>query len=101
MTSQARCGARNCGAPIMWTTTAAGGSQPVDQEPSPDGVVVVKTVGSSHRSRVVMDLSVPVDKDEARHTPHHQTCPSSDQFRRRAASSQSVVRDRPEPPMMF
>jgi hypothetical protein len=100
MTDQARCGARNCGAPIMWTTTAAGVSQPVDQEPDPKGVVVVKTVGSSHRSRVVMDLDAPIGKDEARHTPHHQTCPSSAQFRSRA-SGQPVVRDKPLPPTMF
>jgi hypothetical protein len=100
MTSQARCGARDCGAPIMWTTTATGVSQPVDQEPSPDGVVVVKTVGSSHRSRVVMDLSAPIDKDEARHKPHHQTCPSSGQFRR--ASGRATLRDKPpEGPVLF
>lgn len=98
MTSQARCGARNCGAPIMWTTTEAGGSQPVDQEPSPDGVVVVKTVGSSHRSRVVKALDAPLEEGEARHKPHHQTCPSSDQFRRRA---QGVVRDKQLPPALF
>lgn len=99
MSSQARCGARNCGALILWTTTEAGGSQPVDLEPSPDGVVVVKTVGSSCRSRVVKALDAKLEEGETRHKPHHQTCPSSAQFRSRA-SGKPVVRD-PALPTIF
>jgi hypothetical protein len=76
--SRASCG--DCGKPILWTTTEAGKSQPVDSDPMASGPVLVHWEGRRARSRVYRpddDDSPPPYGHERRHVPHAATCPQA------------------------
>lgn len=73
-----RAGAcRSCSAPVVWTTTIAGKSIPLDPDPHPDGNVVP----DGTRVRVLTDAEMPATTPAWR--AHWTTCPHANQHRRR------------------
>lgn len=74
---------RSCGAEIMWVPTAAGKRLPLNAEPDPLGNVVLRR----RENRTVFAHVLKKNEEdlfaERRWMPHHATCPSVDQHRRK------------------
>lgn len=68
-----------CGAPVIWTQTAAGKLMPVDATPNPDGNVVVDPAGNA-----TVDGSPPlfVDAGHTVHLSHFVSCPDAAKWRK-------------------
>ena len=71
---------RSCQAEIMWVVTEKGRRMPVNASPDPMGNVVLRH-GPDRTFAVV--LGKGEETDERRFMPHHATCPSVDQHRRK------------------
>lgn len=69
---------RSCSAPILWATTVAGQSMPLDPEPVANGNVAVEPDG---RVRVV-GIRLPLGTDE-RYVSHFVTCEQSKEWQGR------------------
>ena len=74
---------RACSAPIVWATTSAGKSMPVDAEPSPDGnVLLFATVDRKWIAIVMGKGEAAKSAARERFTSHFANCPSAESFRR-------------------
>jgi hypothetical protein len=80
---------RSCGAAIRWATTVNGKRTPVDDQPVPDGDLVLSdpTPGAyapNVAKYVAPDQPPLFDVEEPpRFVSHFATCPNADQHRRR------------------
>ena len=90
MTTQAprtytTCLGAGCRALIFWVTTEGGKQMPLDQEPHPDGnVLLVPQADGTLRGRVLTGRDLPARGPAYR--PHHRSCPDADRFRRKRPS---------------
>jgi hypothetical protein len=81
----ATCG--SCGAPIRWAVTVNGKRMPVDDQPVPDGNLVLSdpTPGAyapTAAHYVQPDQLTLFGDEPPRFTSHFATCPNADQHRR-------------------
>jgi hypothetical protein len=68
---------RSCGAPIRWVITVNDKRMPVDDEPVPDGNVLL----DGDRATVIDPGQLLLD-DPPRFVSHFATCPNADHHRR-------------------
>ena len=70
---------RSCGARVTWLRTTSGKNIPVNEDPDPNGniVVIAGTVTCA-----VVDPTQEMDKPH--YMPHHATCPQGKDWRRRS-----------------
>ena len=74
----------SCGAAILWTLTRTGKSMPVDEEPHPDGNVVLRRDGGKGPLIAhVLSKGDHVDVMTKLHRSHFATCPHAARHRRR------------------
>jgi hypothetical protein len=85
---------RSCNAEIIWTITDKGNRMPVDQEPAPDGNLVLCLCGPgrlcirdgsrliTNHAHVASTIEGPLMNGEF-HLSHFVTCPSAASHRRR------------------
>lgn len=76
---------RSCGARITWLKTAAGKSIPVDEDPAPDGNIVVdegiaRVLGREEMAQVKRTANELYF--EPRYRSHFATCPQAREWRR-------------------
>lgn len=78
---------RSCGARIRWATTANGNRMPIDDEPVPDGNIVLSdpTPGAYAPVALLVDPDAPMLDDPPRFVAHFATCPNADQHRKRTS----------------
>jgi hypothetical protein len=69
---------RSCGAAITWTVTVAGKRMPLDDQPHPDGTVLIDPDG---RSRVPAKADL-INTTRPRWMPHWATSPHADSHRK-------------------
>jgi len=74
------CKGGSCGAPIIFVKTQTGADLPIDEEPNPEGNVVLEADGKAQ---------VLPPKEAERYTgekymPHWKTCPDREKFKARA-----------------
>lgn len=70
---------RSCGARITWLETAGGKKIPVDEDPVPDGNIIV--VG-----KMAHVLGKGQETTEPRYVSHFVTCPQAGEWRGRAST---------------
>jgi hypothetical protein len=81
-----RC--RSCGAPIRWAVTVNGKRMPVDDQPTPDGTLVLSDPSPGAYAPTVAQYVEPEQSplfevpDPPRFTSHFATCPNADQHRK-------------------
>jgi hypothetical protein len=77
-----RC--RSCGAPIRWAVTVNGKRMPVDDQPVPDGNLVLSdpTPGAYAPVAAAFDPQQLLIDDPPRFVSHFATCPQADQYRK-------------------
>ena len=85
-TGHSRCSGPRCGAIVRWVLTEAGRRMPLDEDPHPDGTVVLRHgPDGAVRAHVLTGAELPAQETAWR--PHWQTCPDSSQLRRRKAAA--------------
>jgi len=72
---------RSCGADVLWVPTLAGKRMPLNASPDPMGNVVLRKLPTGETFAHVLRKDEATD--ERRFMPHHATCPSAAQHRRR------------------
>lgn len=72
---------RSCGAPILWATTAAGKSMPLDPEPAENGNVEAVADAHGRWSVVAVHAQPPVFGGPL-YLAHFVTCPNAAEHRR-------------------
>jgi hypothetical protein len=77
------CKAPGCGAMIRWLYTEKRNAMPLDEEPHPDGNVVLVKVGHETLARVLGGADLPAQQTAYR--AHWATCPGSDAMRAQRA----------------
>jgi hypothetical protein len=77
-----RC--RSCGAAIRWAVTVNGKRMPVDDEPVPDGNLMLSdpTPGAYAPTAAHVDPDALLLDDPPRFVSHFSTCPNADQHRK-------------------
>jgi hypothetical protein len=83
-----QCRDADCGAPLIWASTARGKAMPVDAEPQPDGNVLLTDVGlPSPQATVVDPAAEPLGGwPGTLHHSHFTTCPGADRWRHKRTS---------------
>jgi hypothetical protein len=76
------CG--SCGAPIRWAVTVNGKRMPVDDQPVPDGNLILSdpAPGAYAPTAAVIDPDALLIGDPPRFVSHFVTCPNAAQHRR-------------------
>lgn len=77
---------RSCGAPIRWAVTVNGKRMPLDEQPDPDGNLVLSDPTPGAYAPTVAfttQNTLPLPDDPPRFTSHFATCPNADQHRRK------------------
>ncbi|MBN1628154.1 MAG: hypothetical protein JW990_00170 [Thermoleophilia bacterium] len=70
---------RSCGARITWLETAGGGRMPVDEDPTPEGnVVVVGKMAKVCKNAAAAEALYP---GQPRYLSHFVTCPQAGAWR--------------------
>lgn len=67
---------RSCGAALLWATTEAGRTMPLDAEPTPTGDFVIY-------GATAVKIPRGGTADPPRYTSHFVTCPNAAQHRRK------------------
>ena len=74
---------RSCGARITWLETAGGNRIPVDEDPVPNGnIVVVGRMAKVCKNAAAAETLYP---GEPRYVSHFATCPQAGQWRKKKA----------------
>lgn len=78
---------RSCGAAIRWAATVNGKRMPVDDQPTPDGTLILSdpTPGAYAPTVALFVAGQPSlfdEPDPPRFTSHFATCPNADQHRK-------------------